>query len=233
MMLVGCDYHPSWQQFWGYTRTGATEQRKLVHASGEAEKFYRRLAAPAVSAWSPRATASGLWRWLDSGARDVDRRCGQDPGQLCAQAEHGQAGRGSSVDATVGETVSSVLDTIGDAGSAAVATPPGQAGRDPDKVKNSLQHLAMNRGMKEEAGCGRQGMEQFRQLAMPLGRGAAVRLVLAEEMERQMEPFDLAVVEAAGQHPQAQLLMTQPGVGPVTALAFVLTIGDVSRFAAR
>jgi transposase len=25
--------------------------------------------------------------------------------------------------------------------------------------------------------------------------------------------------------------MTQPGVGPITALAFVLTIGDVSRFA--
>ena len=28
----------------------------------------------------------------------------------------------------------------------------------------------------------------------------------------------------------ARLLMTQPGVGPITALAFVLTIGDVSRF---
>ena len=26
------------------------------------------------------------------------------------------------------------------------------------------------------------------------------------------------------------LLMTQPGVGPMTSLAFVLTIGDVSRF---
>ena len=35
---------------------------------------------------------------------------------------------------------------------------------------------------------------------------------------------------AARSHPQASLLMTQPGVGPITALAFVLTIGDVSRF---
>ena len=26
------------------------------------------------------------------------------------------------------------------------------------------------------------------------------------------------------------MLLTQPGVGPITALAFVLTIGDVSRF---
>src|SRR5437016_6159966 len=35
---------------------------------------------------------------------------------------------------------------------------------------------------------------------------------------------------AAEEHPQAKLLMTQPGVGPNTALAFVLTIGEVSRF---
>ena len=28
----------------------------------------------------------------------------------------------------------------------------------------------------------------------------------------------------------AQLLRTQPGVGPITALAFVVTIGDVTRF---
>ena len=29
---------------------------------------------------------------------------------------------------------------------------------------------------------------------------------------------------------QARLLMTRPGVGPITALAFVVTIGDVGRF---
>jgi transposase len=28
----------------------------------------------------------------------------------------------------------------------------------------------------------------------------------------------------------AQFLQTQPGVGPITALAYVLTLGDVSRF---
>jgi transposase len=38
------------------------------------------------------------------------------------------------------------------------------------------------------------------------------------------------VQKAAKENPQAKLLMTQPGVGPNTALAFVLTIGDVSRF---
>ena len=37
-------------------------------------------------------------------------------------------------------------------------------------------------------------------------------------------------ISGAAEQPQARLLMTQPGVGPITSLAFVLTIGDVSRF---
>ena len=49
MMIIGCDYHPSWQQIsWVDTLTGETEERKLEHASGEATKFYRQLAEPAV-----------------------------------------------------------------------------------------------------------------------------------------------------------------------------------------
>jgi len=39
-----------------------------------------------------------------------------------------------------------------------------------------------------------------------------------------------AVVEMAEKNEKARLLMTQPGVGSITALAFVLTMGDVSRF---
>src|SRR6266581_3073369 len=49
MMLIGCDYHPSWQQIsWLDTATGETGEKKLEHASGEAEKFYRGLPGPAL-----------------------------------------------------------------------------------------------------------------------------------------------------------------------------------------
>ena len=49
MMIIGCDYHPSWQQIsWVDTLTGETEERKLDHASGEAEKFYRGLTGPVL-----------------------------------------------------------------------------------------------------------------------------------------------------------------------------------------
>jgi transposase len=35
----------------------------------------------------------------------------------------------------------------------------------------------------------------------------------------------------AGRRPEAVRLMTHPGIGPITALTFVLTIGDPLRFA--
>jgi transposase len=55
-------------------------------------------------------------------------------------------------------------------------------------------------------------------------------LRLLGELDRSLDELDEAASQAAHEHPQARLLMTQPGVGPITSLAFVLTIGDVSRF---
>ena len=47
MIIIGCDFHPSWQQVnWLDTETGGTGERKLVQAAGEAERFYRLLPAP-------------------------------------------------------------------------------------------------------------------------------------------------------------------------------------------
>src|ERR1700720_1569262 len=49
MIIIGCDFHPSFQQIAMLdTETGATEEHKLMHTSGEAESFYRKLASPAV-----------------------------------------------------------------------------------------------------------------------------------------------------------------------------------------
>src|SRR6266404_4387336 len=46
MMLIGCDFHPSWQQVsWLDVETGETGEQKLVHAGGEAKQFYEQLAA--------------------------------------------------------------------------------------------------------------------------------------------------------------------------------------------
>jgi transposase len=101
------------------------------------------------------------------------------------------------------------------------------------RVKNELQHLAMNKGMQRQAKLWSQaGQKLLREL--PLKPWAACRredlLGLLAMLDQQVGKLDHAVQQAAEEHAQAKLLMTQPGVGPNTALAFVLTMGDVSRF---
>jgi transposase len=56
-------------------------------------------------------------------------------------------------------------------------------------------------------------------------------LALLAQLDQQVEELDAAVTEAAKNDTRARLLMTQPGVGPITALAFAVTIGDAGRFA--
>jgi len=49
IIIVGCDFHPSFQQIAVFdTESGVIQEQKLMHATGEAEQFYRNLAAPAL-----------------------------------------------------------------------------------------------------------------------------------------------------------------------------------------
>jgi len=48
MVLIGCDFHPSWQQVcWLNQETGETGDVKLAHEAGAAEKFYGQFPAGA------------------------------------------------------------------------------------------------------------------------------------------------------------------------------------------
>ena len=60
MMIIGCDFHPSWQQVsWLDTETGETGERKLVHAAGDAKVFYQQAAVPALIGME--ATGNSQW----------------------------------------------------------------------------------------------------------------------------------------------------------------------------
>lgn len=44
MIIIGVDYHPSFQQIaWVDKETGECGEQQLNHSEGEAEKFYRHL----------------------------------------------------------------------------------------------------------------------------------------------------------------------------------------------
>src|SRR5258707_2190072 len=64
MLIIGCDYHPSFQQIALVdTDTGELQERRLDHRE-EAEKFYRELAAQGVKV-RVGMEASGQARWFE------------------------------------------------------------------------------------------------------------------------------------------------------------------------
>jgi transposase len=60
MVLIGCDFHPSWQQVsWLNQETGETGDVKLTHEAGAVEKFYRQF--PAGARIGMEATGNCHW----------------------------------------------------------------------------------------------------------------------------------------------------------------------------
>jgi transposase len=101
------------------------------------------------------------------------------------------------------------------------------------QAKNGLQHLALNQGVQKKRRLWSEaGQKLLRELPLKpwAGRRREDLLSVMALLDQQVASLDTAVKEAAENDRNARLLMTQPGVGPVTSLAFVLTMGDVSRF---
>ncbi len=101
------------------------------------------------------------------------------------------------------------------------------------QVKNQLQALALNQGMQKKRQLWtREGRQQLRQLQLrPFAAQRRDELLrMLDELDQQIAALTAVVKLEAEKRPEAGLLMTHPGVGPQTALAFVLTIGPVGRF---
>jgi transposase len=236
MMIIGCDFHPSWQQIaWLDSATGETGERKLGHASGEAKQFYQPLAAPALIG----IEATGNSQWFIELVEDLGHEIWiGDAAQIRASYVRRQK--------TDKRDAAHILKLVVEGRFPRLWTPDREQ-RDlrqlvlhrhklveiRSRVKNELQHLAMNKGMQKKRTLWSQaGQKMLREL--PLKPWASCRredlLGLLAMLNRQVGELDVAVQQAAEENPQAKLLMTQPGVGPNTALAYVLTIGDVGRF---
>ncbi len=237
MILIGCDFHPSWQQVcWLDTETGETEENKVVHAPGEAEKFYRRFAAPALIGME--ATGNCQWFvelleklghevWIGDAAKirasDVrqqkhDKRDAALLLQLLMEGRFPRIWTPSSEQRDLRQLLIHRNKLV----------------RLRAQAKNELQHLAMNRGLqKKNRLWSEEGQKRLREL--PLMHWAGLRredlFKVMALLDTQILSLDLAVKTAAENDPNARLLMSQPGIGPVTSLAFVLTMGDVTRFA--
>jgi len=237
MLILGCDFHPSWQQIsWLNTETGEVGEQKLVHASGDAQRFYQRLAGPVLIGME--ATGNSQWFvelvedlghviWIGDAAQirasyvrqqKTDQR---DAGHILRLLVENRFPRLWMPDREQRDLRQLVLHRH-------------KLVEIRSRIKNELQHLSMNKGVQQKHRLWSQaGQKMLREL--PLKPWASCRredlLGLLTTLDQQIGRLDDAVQTAAEENLQARLLMTQPGVGPNTALAYVLTIGEVSRFA--
>jgi transposase len=236
MVLIGCDFHPGWQQVsWLDRETGETRDQKLVHEAGAAEKFYRQF--PTGSRIAMEATGNCQWylermaklghevlvgdaakiRASDARQQKHDKRDARLLVQLLAEGRFPRIWVPSREEKDLRQLLIHRYKLV----------------RLRAQVKNGLQHLALNQGLQRkkrlwsEAG-------QKALCELPLAPWASRRredlLKMREERDAKIALLDQAVMEAAEKNEKAKLLMTQPGVGPITSMAFVLTMGDVQRF---
>jgi transposase len=236
MMIIGCDFHPSFQQIaFVDLETGDTGETRLGHGDGEAERFYRGLTVPARVGLE----ATGRTAWFE---------------RLLYRLGHelwvGDAARIRAAEVRKQKTdrrdASLILRLMMEDRFPWIWS-PGLQERDRrqlvlhrhhvvqlrTRVKNQLQSLAMSEGVQR----GRRlwsakGHEQLRQLDL-LPWASCRRddlLEILEQFDTRLIDLDDAVRHQAEADPAIRRLMTHPGVGPVVASAFVLTIGDPRRF---
>jgi transposase len=237
MIIVGCDFHTRYQQIaWLDTDTGEMQQRRLEHRGNEVRAFYAALPGPVLVG----VEATGYTQWFERLLREL----GHELWVGDAAAIRASVVRKQKTDS---RDADHVLDLLATKRFPRIWMPT-PAERDlrqlvlhrvklvqmRTKVQNQLQALAMSQGV-----CRKRKLWTVRGRAelehLPLDRWAQRRrqelLQLLDQLDRSIGELQGAVEQQARQHPEATRLMTHPGVGPVTSLAFVLTIGPVSRFA--
>ena len=236
MKIVGCDLHTRYQQVALLDEeTGELIERRLEHANGEAKEFYTKLAGRVRVG----IEATGHTRWFE---------------RLLAELGHelwiGDAARIRAADVRKQKT---------DARDAALLLELLLSGRFPrlwrpsreardlrqllwhrqklvwmrNAVGNQLHALAMGEGIcRKKQLFTKKGRAELEALNLDpwASRRRQELLHMLDQTDASLKQFDQAVHEQASRNDSAVRLMTHPGVGPVTSLAFVLIVGPVTRF---
>ena len=102
------------------------------------------------------------------------------------------------------------------------------------RVQHTLQSMALANGLRRGQSLWSQAGQHELQ-ALPMAPHTSQRrtalLTLYPRFQESIDDLDRQVNEEACRRPQARRLMTHPGVGPVTALATEVFLGDPRRFA--
>ena len=203
MVIIGCDFHPGFQQIAMFdTETGEIEASAAGAQGGSGAVLW--LAARQGGAGgdgSLRVVPSGSSRcWREMGHRVLDRGCGGHPGQLCAEAEDGPAGcRAHSAPCWRQERFPRIwVPTAAERDGRQLIVHRHKRVQMRTRVKNQLQALALNQGLRLKwklwTQAGRAQLEPLPLLPYAAARrsGSAGQL---EELEAEIERLDGLVQE--------------------------------------
>jgi transposase len=236
MLIIGCDYHPSVQQIaWVDTETGECGERRLRHRA-EAEQFYRELKGKQVRVG---IEATGHSRWFERLLSELNFEIWiGDPAQIRAKQVRKQKNDRRDAEHLLKLMMKDDFPRIW------AVTPENRDLRQlvwhrhrlvgmRTRVMNQLQAIAMNEGIRRKKGLwtekGRQQLESLSLMPWTTRRRQEL-LGLLDQLDPNIDELSQAIQQEAEQVPEVKLLMTHPGVGPITALAFVLVLGTAERF---
>jgi transposase len=237
MIIIGADFHPEFQQVaFVDADTGEFREQRLTHRE-EAEQFYRTLAAAGQQV-RVGMEASGHARWFERllAELQIELWIG-DAAKIQRKRVRKQKTDRQDAQLILKLLLKDDFPRI---------WVPSWENRDlrqllwhrhrmvqaRSRIMNQLQAVALNEGLRCKKRLWRSKRPQLE--SFPLAPWASRRrqdlLELLDRLNPSIAELSQAVEQEVEKCPEAQRLATHPGVGPLTALAFVLIIGKAERF---
>ena len=236
MLIIGCDFHPGFQQVAIFdNQTGEIEQRRLQHRE-EAEQFYRSRPAGVLVGME----ACGHYPWFER----LLAECRHQLWLGDAAAIRAGVVRKQKTDRRDAELLMDLLrqdrfpriwvPSLEERDVRQLLVHRHQQVQARTRVKNQLQAIALSQGVQKKrklwSQSGRAELEKLELLPYAAARREHL-LHSLDQLEQEIAHLNRRVEVEVAKRPAAVRLMTHPGVGPVTALAMVLTLGPAERFA--
>jgi transposase len=238
MIIIGCDYHPGFQQIaFVDSETGEVNERRLEHRE-EAEKFYRDLGGQRAVV-RVGMEASGHARWFERllGELQFELWIG-DAAEIRTKRVRKQKTDRQDAQLLLRLLLEDRFPRI---------WVPSWENRDlrqllwhrhrlvqmRTRIMNQLHVVALNEGVRRKKALWRPaGRAELESLV--LARWASQRrqdlLELLDQLTPKIQELTRALEQEVEKRPVTQQLMKHPGVGPLTAMAFELVIGTPERF---
>jgi len=238
MLIIGCDYHPSFQQIACVDAdTGELSEQRLAHRE-QAEQFYREL-QQRNQAVRVGMESSGHSRWFERmlGELGFELWIG-DPAEIRTKRVRKQKTDRQDAQLLLRLMIEDRFPRV---------WVPDAENRDlrqllwhrhrlvqmRTRVMNQLHVVPLNEGLRRKKAlwrpAGRKELESIA-LAPWASRRRQDLLELLDQLTPKIQELTRALEEEVEKRAVTRRLMTHPGVGPLTALAYELVIGTPERF---